>query len=247
MSGNSNGNGIGNGIGNNGIGGFRRYALYWTPEPGPLAAFGAAWLGWDAETGQAVPHPPVAGLPGPLAALTEAPRRYGLHATIKPPFRLAAGTAAADLDAAAAALCARLAPVEVAGLVLTALGPWLALTPEGDATALGALAAAVVAGLDAFRAPPDAAEIARRNPPALSDRQRALLDRWGYPYVMEEFAFHITLAGPLPPEAQAPLAAAARPCFAPLLPRPFRIDRLALCGEGADGRFRLLRRYPLTG
>jgi putative phosphonate metabolism protein len=224
---------------------FRRYAIYWTPEPGLLADFGAAWLGWDAEAGAEVQHPAVAGLPRPLAAITEAPRKYGLHATIKPPFRLAEGTTAAALDAAAAALCTRLAPVAVPGLGVTAIGPWLALTPEGDTAAIGRLAAAVVEGLDAFRAPPDAAEIARRNPEALSPRQRAMLDRWGYPYVMEEFFFHVTLSGALPPEEQHAVAAAVAPRVLPLVPRPFRVASLSLCGEGADGRFRLLRRYPL--
>ncbi|HDR28083.1 MAG TPA: phosphonate metabolism protein, partial [Rhodovulum sp.] len=27
--------------------GYKRYAIYFAPEPGPLAEFGAAWLGWD--------------------------------------------------------------------------------------------------------------------------------------------------------------------------------------------------------
>ena len=33
----------------------------------------------------------------------------------------------------------------------------------------------------------------------LTDRQEALLTQWGYPYVMEEFRFHITLTGALDP------------------------------------------------
>ena len=227
--------------------GWQRYTLYWTPDPGPLAGAGAAWLGWDPEAGEAVAHPAVAGLPVPLEAMTGTPRKYGLHATIKPPFALAPGTAAAGLDAAAAALCARLAPVALPGLTVAAIGPWVVLVPEGDTAALDAMAAAVVEGLDAFRAAPDAAEIARRNPDALTPRLRALLDRWGYPHVMEEFRFHVTLAGPLPPADVAPVQAVAAARFAPLLPQPFAVTGLTLLGEGADGRFRILRRYPLGG
>jgi putative phosphonate metabolism protein len=223
--------------------GWQRYALYWTPDPGPLAAAGAAWLGWDPDAGATVAQPAVPGLPGPLDAMTATPRKYGLHATIKPPFALAAGTDAVALDAATAALCARLAPVVLPGLTVAAIGPWVVLVPEGDTGALDAMAAAVVEGLDAFRAPPGAAEIARRNPEGLTPRQRALLDRWGYPHVMEEFRFHVTLAGPLPAAEVAPVQAAAAAHFAPLLPRPFVVAGLTLLGEGTDGRFRVLRRH----
>lgn len=229
-----------------GLEGWRRYAVYWTPAPGPLAAVGAAWLGWDAEAGAEAAQPDVPGLPEPLAAVTAAPRAYGLHATIKPPFRLAEGTGPAALDEALAALAARLAPVVLPGLAIAAIGPWQTLLPEGDEAGLNALAAEVVAGLDAFRAPPSAAEIARRNPDALTARQRALLDRWGYPHVMEEFRFHITLSGPhgggAPPAA---IIAAAAAHVGPHLPRPFVLDALSLCGEGGDGRFRVLRRHRL--
>ena len=67
---------------------FDRYAIYFTPQ-GSLAEAGAAWLGWDLARGRTVAHPDVAGLD--VAALTETPRKYGLHATIKPPFVLAEG------------------------------------------------------------------------------------------------------------------------------------------------------------
>ncbi len=230
-----------------GIDGFARYALYWVPEPGALADFGAAWLGWDAARGAEAAHPHVPGLPAPVAAITAEPRKYGLHATIKAPFRLAEGQTAAALHAAAADLCASLAPAEAEGLRIGAIGPWLALLPEGDPAGLNALAAAVVAGLDAFRAPPTAAETARRRPETLTPRQRALFDRWGYPFVMDEFFFHITLSGRLGEADRAAVRSALAARIGPLLPRPFRLDRLALCGEGADGRFRVLHRYTLSG
>lgn len=227
--------------------GFERYALYWAPDPGPLADFAAAWLGWDVAKGCAVAHPDVPGLPLPLAEITATPRIYGFHGTVKPPFRLAAGTDAEGLHAAAAALCTRLAPVTLAGLALHRLGGFVALTPDGDAAPLAALAAEVVAVLDPFRAPPTKAEIARRRPDRLTDRQRAHLAQWGYPYVMEDFQFHLTLSGDLTePQAKA-VATALTPVLAPILPRPFRVDNLCLFGQGSDGMFRLLHRYTLSG
>ena len=182
-----------------------------------------------------------------MAEITEAARKYGFHGTVKPPFRLAAGTSAIALHHAMHALCGRLAPVTLPGLALEQLGGFVALTPEGDQTALAALAARVVEGLDPFRAPPDAAEIARRRVDQLTERQRAHLMRWGYPYVMEDFQFHLTLTGDLPePEARV-VAVVLEPLLKPVLPVPFRVDTLCLFGQAQDGRFRLLHRYALSG
>lgn len=231
--------------------GYDRYAIYWAPEPGPLSALAAGWLGWDPVAGVRPASPAVGPLPRPVEAITRTPRRYGFHGTIKPPFRLVPGQDAGRLHAATEALCARLAPVTLPGLSLNRLGGFLALTPEGDTTALAALAAEVVAGLDPFRAPPDAAEIARRRPDLLTERQRANLDRWGYPYVMEEFRFHLTLSGELDDITARAAETVLRPLLAPVLPRPFRVDSLCLFGqvpaERTDaGMFRLLHRYSLS-
>jgi putative phosphonate metabolism protein len=226
---------------------FARYALYWAPDPGPLADLAASWLGWDAQGGQTVAHPDLPGLPAPVEALTRSPRTYGFHGTVKPPFRLADGTDAGALHRACENLCAQLAPITLPGLHLHRIGGFLALTPQGDQTALAVLAATVVQTLDRFRAPPTEAEIARRRPDRLTDRQRAHLARWGYPYVMEDFQFHLTLTSDLPADQAAQVQAVLAPWLAPALPRPFRVDSLCLFGQGADGRFRVLHRYPLSG
>lgn len=223
----------------------QRYAIYYAPEPGAFADATARWLGWDAAAGRSVAHPQVAGLPAPAADLTATPRKYGFHGTIKPPFHLAPGTDAEGLRAALAALAAGLQPVTLPGLRLVDLHGFVALVPEGETTALATLAAAVVMRLDRFRAPPDAAEIARRNPDRLTARQRALLAEWGYPYVMDQFQFHLTLTGALDPAASAATRAALAPLVEPLIPRPFTLRDLVLFGQGDDGMFRILHRYPL--
>lgn len=226
---------------------FVRFAVYFAPRPGAFADFAAHWLGWDPQQGCQRPHPQIAGLPHPVADLTGAPRKYGFHGTLKPPFRLASGTTARQLDAALATLASRLAAVQMDGLELRQIGRFLALTPEGDQHALNALAESVVTALDSFRAPAPAEETARRMAAGLSPRQQALLERWGYPFVLEEFRFHLTLTGRLAP-AEAPIVAQAlRPVLAPLLPRPFRLDDLCLFGADGAGWFHLIRRYPLTG
>lgn len=225
--------------------GFARYAVYFTPEPGPLAEFGAAWLGWDSAAGRPCAHPDVPGLPAPVAELTARPRNYGFHGTIKAPFRLAPGTDADGLRAALAAFCADAVPVTLHGLRIARIGNFAALVPDGPADSLGRLAAGAVEALDGFRAPPTEAEIARRNPDRLTDRQRAMLARWGYPYTHAEFRFHMTLTGPVGARADA-VCAALEPVVTPLIPRPFRVEALTLLGADADDRFHQIARYPLA-
>lgn len=81
----------------------------------------------------------------------------------------------------------------------------------------------------------------------MTPRQRELLSAWGYPFVMEEFRFHLTLSDNLPESEAAELAARLDPWLAPDLPRPFAIEDLCLFGEDAAGRFHLLERHALTG
>lgn len=222
---------------------YSRFAIYYLLPNGPLADFGASWLGWDVETGTAAAHP---DLPLDVAAITETPRKYGLHGTLKPPFRLNTGLTQADVETAAADLAAKLAPVEMQALTLSNIGRFIALTAVGDASDLTDLATACVVELDHLRAPATDAELARRRAAGLTDRQDAYLMEWGYPYVMEDFKFHITLSGKLDADTAARTTDALTPILSPLLPAPFVINDIGLVGERADGRFEVIQRYTLS-
>ncbi len=226
---------------------FSRYAVYFTCAPGPLAEFGAAWLGWDAARGTACAHPQMDGLPAPIDQITATPRKYGFHGTVKPPFRLAEGTTAEGLAQALAAFCATRPVVPLQAMAVTRLGRFLALTPQGDVSALSDLAGATVRELEPFRAPLTEADLERRRKSNLTPRQDELLQTWGYPYVMEEFRFHMTLSGRLDPDVGEALQPILQAELAPILPAPFPIDGLTLCGEDAEGRFHELHRYALSG
>ncbi|EAQ13337.1 putative phosphonate metabolism protein [Maritimibacter alkaliphilus HTCC2654] len=226
---------------------FHRYAVYYAPDRGPFARFAAEWLGWCPLSGIEKPHPDVAGLPRPVEEITRTPRKYGFHGTIKPPFRLADGSSPEALQDDLSALARRLTPVRMGGLALKRLGGFVALVPEGDTSALAQLAGEVVEALDHHRAPAPASEIQRRRAAGLTPRQDELLMRWGYPYVMDEFRFHLTLTGKLDPDEAARTMAALDPYLTPLLPRPFALRDLCLFGEDETGRFQLIQRYALTG
>ncbi len=227
-----------------------RYAVFYAPpDAGALARFANAWLGWDPVAGQPVAHPPAPPLTAlDVARVTGTPRRYGFHGTLKAPFRLADGAGYDDLVSAVAGLAARLRPVTLPGLALSRLGPFIALTPTGDQTALSQLAERLVVDLDPLRAPLDQSELARRRRSPLTPRQDALLGRWGYPYALEEFRFHLTLTGALSPEEGEQAMTALRPLVAAFEAAPLAIDELCLFADPGDGaNFRLVERLPLSG
>lgn len=221
---------------------YRRYAIYVTPS-GALAKAGASWLGWDMVAGCDVEQPTISGLD--VAASTRRPRRYGLHATIKPPMVLAQGRTQAQLVSAAKHAASNLPQIHLEGLTVSRIGKFLALTPIGPTKLLDPLAAQVVETLDPFRAPPTDAELSRRRQRPLTPSQEQNLSAWGYPNVMEDFRFHFTLTGPLKdPDAAMPLVTAH---FAPVLPSPFTIDHLTVAGEDAEGMFHSIAQLPLAG
>ncbi|WP_289014514.1 DUF1045 domain-containing protein [uncultured Methylobacterium sp.] len=215
-----------------------RYALYFTPPAGSdLARFGDSVLGGT--------------LPGlapdeaaALAALSAGPRIYGFHATLKAPMRLAPGGTEADLAASCRLLAAHRAPLRAGPLRVARLGAYLALVPEAAPPALALLAAECVAALDPFRAPLSEAERSKRRPARLDPRRRALLERWGYPDVFEAFRFHMTLLGPLTPEAQESWHGRLSRAFAG---SDLVIDALTLLRQAGRGPFREILRVPFSG
>lgn len=226
-----------------------RYAVYFAHRVGsPWAQAGNAWLGRDAYSGAALPQPAVEGVSADLQrALTESPRRYGWHATLRAPFRLARGSDVDALRAAVGNLAQRHRAFPMPPLKVVQLDDFLALVPERHAFDIDDVAAACVRDLAAFAAPLDTAELARRRRSGLSATEDALLVRWGYPFVMEAFRFHLSLTGTLrgvDPAVVGAMQHAASAWFAALPPAAF--DSVALFVEpGPSQAFSLAEEFPL--
>lgn len=216
-----------------------RYAVYYAPRlDSELWRAGCEWLGVDALSGAGLPQPEVEGIEaGEFAGLTREAARYGWHATLKAPFALSADVDEAALIRRAAELAKTFQPFALR-LQVDWLGDFLALRPSKTPPELDELAAAWVAVL---------APLADRSVPlkaraGLNDRQQVLYRRWGYPYVFEQFRFHLTLSDNLDRESEiaAALERGARRHFAGLLDA-VEVAGIALFVERGQGEpFRYL-------
>ncbi|MCZ8374201.1 MAG: DUF1045 domain-containing protein [Beijerinckiaceae bacterium] len=227
-----------------------RYAVYFAPEAGSaLSRFGTGIIGYDAWTGRDVPFdPPVLGEVNSVLNADWHPRRYGFHATLKAPIVLRDPSGEGALLDFAARYAAGARAVRLDGLALEWLGTNFALRPEGDVTALDALAFEIVRAFDPFRAPLTEAERARRLAGKLTPRQIENLDRWGYHYVDEDFWFHMTLTGPIAPERQSDIAGALEDAYRIVPVRPVLIDNVTIFRQDSRSMpFRILQRFPFAG
>lgn len=224
-----------------------RFAIYFAPAAtSNLWERAATWLGRDASDGSLFDGA-VAGIDRDrLLNLTQSANRYGFHATIKAPMALAEGVTETELRAALEQFAARHQPIELGRLKLASLQGFLALMVDGENEALQDFAAHVVEDFDPFRASMSVKDRAARAGKGLTPRQLELLDAYGYPYVFEEFRFHMTLTDRLAEADAAEVTAAAGTWFGPALEEPVVLDRLSLFHEPEAGTpFRRIADFKL--
>ncbi|MFP4125456.1 MAG: DUF1045 domain-containing protein [Alphaproteobacteria bacterium] len=224
-----------------------RYALYLAP-PGDseLHRFASRWLGRDAITGEELEQPFVEHVPADkLREITASPRRYGFHGTIKPPFRLAHGRDHEGLHRAARVFAAAWPALELR-LQVRSLRGFLALMLAEPSPALESFAAACVRDFEPFRAPLRPEEMDQRKRAPLTPRQLAHLEAFGYPYVMEDFVFHMTLTEKLQNNIHDRVLTELCAHTRPLVAAPFKADALCVFEQARpESPFRLTARYPL--
>jgi putative phosphonate metabolism protein len=228
-----------------------RYAVYFSPAiTSPWWAFGAGWLGRDECRNQPLEQAELEEISREaFYAMTQAPRRYGFHATLKAPFHLKSNFGKSDLIEKLVHLSKQLKPVELGALCAVKMGDFVALVPQKMSTQLSYLAEKCVTEIDDMRAPLTAIEIARRNVDSADVRGQFLLEKFGYPHVMERFIFHFTLSGRVTPQvADSLLKTVVSPLKQMNRNSPLVLDRLCLFVEDAPGEpFRRIADMALTG
>jgi hypothetical protein len=227
----------------------KRYAIYYAPEEGsPLDVFGQTWLGRDARSGHSLAQPSIAGIsPRMLLHIVSVAAHHGFHGTLKPPFFLRTPNLERHLFDDIARFAETEKSFYLPRLCITEMGHFLALVPETHCTELNRMADRCVRQFDWYRRSASIAELNRRRAAGLTASQEHYLRKWGYPYVMSEFRFHLTLTGPI---SDSILLAHIKKALTNLL---MKIDLnsihvKSLCifiQEQADGPFLLHCRYPL--
>jgi putative phosphonate metabolism protein len=226
----------------------KRYAVYYAPaQEEPLTGAASSWLGRCAFTHAALPAPQADGISREeWESITADPRLYGFHATLKPPFRLAGGRVTEELIDHLRKFAASRRPFDVS-LEVGSLAGFLALVLSHPSPDFVQLAADCVREFDEFRATPHPEELARRRHARLNAAQQAYLARWGYPYVMEEWRFHMTLTASLNPPALEKARHYLTAVFEPICGQPLRVDSICLFEQPESGApFVAQGRFPFA-
>lgn len=208
-----------------------RYGLYFKPKAGSaLAEFEGKWF--------------TANRPDEIIGI---PKRYGLHATLKAPFKLDEQKTFDGMFAAIKQLSVDFSPIYVGALAQRKIGSFLALVPKSNCPDLDQLAFDCVRMIDPYRAPIEARELERRRTVSLSSEEEKMLRNWGYPYVKDSFRFHITLTGNLDEKQVKYIQPELGDLLKPVLSEPLMIEDICLVGDPGEGKpFRLLERFSLT-
>jgi hypothetical protein len=225
-----------------------RYAIYFAPEPSSdLDAFSTAWLGRDIDSTHSRDPSLVPDISGNRCEeLTKGPRRYGFHGTLKPPFELNPATTVDALLRTAHIFARGLAPVEIPSLELAVIGEFIALRPTSQSPALEKLSAACVRAFEAFREPLTPEKIKNYRSNKLTVHQEQMLEHWGYPYVMEEFQFHMSLTSKIDdPQERETIFAALEKLAKPVLGKSLLARHITVFGQsGCDKPMVAIERIP---
>lgn len=176
-----------------------RYAIYFSPaDDSELDIFGATVLRRRASDAKAWSHPALpVEFPSTVCwnSKTQTPSHYGFHATIKAPFALSEGQTIDRLQDDLATYCASQKPIPLPGLAPSRSCRYHSLAFEQQPEQLRLMAKECVQQFEPFRAPLTETDIKRRNPSSLTPRQQGYLEQYGYPHVLDDFNFHMTLSG----------------------------------------------------
>jgi hypothetical protein len=225
-----------------------RYAICFTPPASdPLSLVAANWLGRNVFSGDMLEPPAVRGLGiHEIAFHTAVPRRYGFHGVLKAPFHLSGDMSESQLLRDLMRFAGTFAPFQISRLEIARLGSFYSLMPSAPCGQIQYLASAIVQEFDRYRAPLSEADIERSDPDGLSAAQFANLHRWGNPYVMDEFRFHMPVTGSINAIDMPRIEPALRTIFEPVLKEPVMVSNVALMiEEGTGGPFRVHSLHPM--
>jgi hypothetical protein len=126
------------------------------------------------------------------------------------------------------------------------LGNFIALMMDPNEQKMQNLASKLVENLDQFRAPLHQKEIDKRRMSDLTTSQDKNLLKWGYPYVFNDFRFHMTLTEKIPSRSDQELMVnVASLYFSENLDHITKVSSISLFfQESSESDFLQIQQFP---
>ena len=227
---------------------FSRFAIYYVPpESDYLTKFSASWFGWDAYQGIKVNYPMLRNLNYDLKDITSKPSKYGLHGTLKAPFFLAPNRTIDELRLSLSVLSHSIKKFEIPSICLRIISGFIAIVPSTQNESMNYLAKKCLEDLDRFREIESPDILNKRRVVGLSPSEEHYLFRWGYPYVLDNFRFHLTMTTKLTSEVSKNVLSVLNSELRVVLKAPLAISKIYLFGESKlHGRFEVIEEFSLA-
>ena len=227
---------------------YKRYAIYYAPlENSELDVFGKCWLGWDPYKGLETTKSDLSSSPNlqKFSRFVFAPKQYGFHGTIKAPFRLKDGYTYNDLENKVCEISKQIHSFHLDELIIKKLGNFIALIPTNNLK-VNELSNKFVKGLDYLRDELSEDELKKRNPEKLTPNQKKMLYKWGYPYVFNEFKFHLTLTSKLNIEEIDGVFKSLQNILKQVNLSKINFNNICIFGQKSDEKFYFIKRFKFN-
>ena len=182
---------------------YSRYAIYYAPpKESSLEEFGRYWFGWDPLNAKLINNKQrinylnrfgIKNLKNIDKNVLIA-KKYGFHGTLIPPFKLNKNYSTNKLFKKTDEIAKKFKKFKFYKFKLKKINNFYAFVQNKKNSNINKISNRLVKELFKFRSPLTKKEIDKRNPSKLSKLQLNILHKWGYPYLMSEFKFHMTIA-----------------------------------------------------
>ena len=234
---------------------YSRFAIYYAPTKGSgLEEFGKQWFGWDPldakfiNKKQRINYLNRFGIKN-LKNIDKnvlIAKKYGFHGTLIPPFKLNKNYSTNTLFKKTEDIAKKFKKFKFYKFKLKIINNFYAFIQNKKNSDINKLSNRLVKELFKFRSPLTKKEIDKRNPSKLSKLQLNILYKWGYPYLMTEFNFHMTLASEVTGNKLYSELKKIEKKKEIILNEINNFDKIYIYGENQKGMFENLENFSLS-
>ena len=176
----------------------------------------------------------------------EVPAKYGFHATLKAPFRLKRNVKTKNFYDVISHIAAQHSRFKIQGLKIVYSKKFTFITSRKPNKLLINLENDLVKHLDTFRAELNKTEIKKRIPDSLTFKQNKYLKEWGYPFVFDQFKFHMTLMNQNNNKLSNKQKLELEKLIYKISNNVIEFNEISLLGENKNGHFEEIKRFKLN-